>query len=36
MNPISTVREYLLGLQQRITGAIAQVDGGSFLSDARE
>ena len=31
---IDTVREYLLGLQTRITTAIAEVDGGSFLVDA--
>jgi coproporphyrinogen III oxidase len=31
---IETVREYLLGLQTRITAAIAEVDGGSFLVDA--
>ncbi len=31
-----TVRNYLLGLQQRITDAIAALDGGSFLRDAWE
>jgi len=36
MNPIASVRDYLLGLQQRITGAIAQVDGHTFMSDAWE
>jgi coproporphyrinogen III oxidase len=37
-SPASTldVRNYLLGLQERITGAIAALDGGSFLSDAWE
>jgi coproporphyrinogen III oxidase len=30
------VRQYLMGLQSRITAAIAEVDGGSFLSDAWE
>ena len=29
-----SVRGYLVGLQSRITSAIAQLDGGSFLSDA--
>ena len=29
-----SVRDYLIGLQSRITSAIAQLDGGSFLSDA--
>jgi coproporphyrinogen III oxidase len=28
------VRDYLQGLQQRITDAIAQIDGGQFLADA--
>lgn len=32
----ATVREYLVGLQSRITDAIAQMDGGTFLSDAWE
>ena len=32
--PVETVRDYLLGLQQRITTAIAELDGQSFLSDA--
>jgi len=32
----TAVREYLKGLQSRITTAIAEVDGGSFLSDAWE
>jgi coproporphyrinogen III oxidase len=31
---IETVRGYLLGLQTRITSAIAEVDGGAFLVDA--
>ena len=31
---IDTVRQYLLGLQTRITSAIAEVDGGTFLADA--
>ena len=31
---IDTVRQYLLGLQTRITSAIAEVDGGTFLVDA--
>nr|WP_315479182.1 oxygen-dependent coproporphyrinogen oxidase [uncultured Rhodoferax sp.] len=30
------VRQYLMGLQSRITTAIAEMDGGSFLSDAWE
>lgn len=30
------VATYLAGLQQRITGAIAEIDGGSFLTDAWE
>jgi coproporphyrinogen III oxidase len=30
------VRDYLLGLQDRITTAIAAMDGGTFLSDAWE
>ena len=30
------VRAYLVGLQSRITSAIAEVDGGSFLSDPWE
>ena len=34
MTRIDTVRQYLLGLQTRITSAIAEVDGGSFLADA--
>ena len=34
---VDAVRQYLLGLQQRITGAIAALDGGSeFLSDPWE
>src|SRR5512145_642848 len=33
---ISTVRHYLQGLQQRITDAIAAVDGSEFLADAWE
>jgi coproporphyrinogen III oxidase len=31
---VSAVRDYLQGLQQRITDAIAALDGGSFLADA--
>ncbi len=31
---IDTVRQYLLGLQTRITSAIAEVDVGTFLADA--
>ena len=31
---IDTVRDYLLGLQTRITSEIAKLDGGSFLVDA--
>ena len=34
LSRIDTVRQYLLGLQTRITSAIAEVDGGSFLVDA--
>lgn len=34
--PVAVMREYLLGLQQRITSAIAEIDGKSFLSDAWE
>ncbi len=34
MNPIEDVRGYLTGLQDRITTAIAGIDGGSFVSDA--
>ena len=34
MTRIDTVRQYLLGLQTRITSAIAEVDGGTFLADA--
>jgi len=30
----ATVRDYLVGLQARITDAIADVDGGTFLADA--
>ncbi|MDP3652784.1 MAG: oxygen-dependent coproporphyrinogen oxidase [Rhodoferax sp.] len=33
---IAQVRTYLLGLQERITSAIAAIDGGSFLSDPWE
>jgi len=29
-----TVRSYLMGLQTRITSAIAEIDGGAFLVDA--
>jgi coproporphyrinogen III oxidase len=32
----ATVRDYLTGLQARITGAIAAIDGGSFLVDPWE
>ncbi|HYW58694.1 MAG TPA: oxygen-dependent coproporphyrinogen oxidase [Polaromonas sp.] len=32
----SSVRSYLLGLQQRITGSIAAIDGGVFASDPWE
>ncbi|TSE19945.1 Oxygen-dependent coproporphyrinogen-III oxidase [Tepidimonas alkaliphilus] len=35
-DPVSLMREYLLGLQARITSAIAEIDGKSFLSDAWE
>lgn len=31
---VSAVRDYLQGLQQRITDAIVAIDGGSFLADA--
>ena len=31
---IPAVREYLLGLQQRIVGALQQLDGGTFVRDA--
>ncbi|TSE33127.1 oxygen-dependent coproporphyrinogen oxidase [Tepidimonas taiwanensis] len=34
--PVTRMREYLLGLQQRITSAISEIDGKSFLSDAWE
>ena len=34
MTRIDTVRQYLLSLQTRITSAISEVDGGSFLADA--
>ena len=33
MNPSNSVRAYLVGLQSRITSAIAAIDGGSFLVD---
>jgi len=33
---LDTVKDYLKTLQNRITGAIAQLDGGSFISDAWE
>jgi coproporphyrinogen III oxidase len=33
MTDLSNVRSYLLGLQQRITGAVAALDGQPFLSD---
>ena len=32
----ATVRDYLTGLQARITDAIAEIDGGSFLVDPWE
>jgi coproporphyrinogen III oxidase len=32
----SSVKDYLIGLQNQITTAIAQIDGGNFLSDAWE
>jgi len=32
--PGAAMREYLLGLQQRITSAITEIDGQSFVSDA--
>jgi coproporphyrinogen III oxidase len=35
-NPTQDVRAYLTGLQNRITTAIAEIDGGSFLVDAWE
>lgn len=35
-DPVGLMREYLLGLQARITSAIAEIDGKSFLSDAWE
>ena len=35
-DPVSLMREYLLGLQARITSAIAEIDGHSFHSDAWE
>jgi coproporphyrinogen III oxidase len=31
---VSTVRDYLQGLQQRITDAVSAIDGGTFLADA--
>lgn len=33
---VNAVRQYLLGLQQRITSAMAQLDGTDFLADAWE
>ena len=33
MTNVDTVRDYLLELQERITAAIAEVDGGEFLKD---
>jgi len=33
---ISSVKSYLIGLQHQITTAIAEIDGGQFLSDAWE
>ena len=35
-NQVSAVREYLLGLQARITSAVAALDGGVFLKDIWE
>ena len=32
---VTAARDYLMGLQSRITGAIAAKDGGTFLVDAR-
>ena len=32
-NPIAPVRDYLVGLQDRITSAIAEIDGSQFLVD---
>jgi len=35
MTPVAeSVREYLIGLQSRIVDAVAQKDGGTFVSDA--
>jgi len=34
--PTRLMREYLLGLQQRITSAISEIDGSPFVSDAWE
>jgi coproporphyrinogen III oxidase len=34
--PTAAMRDYLLGLQQRITSAITEIDGQSFVSDAWE
>ena len=34
--PTTAMREYLLGLQQRITSAISEIDGQTFLSDSWE
>ena len=34
MDNIATVRTYLLGLQERITAACAEVDGGTFRTDS--
>ncbi len=36
MSPAQEVSAYFRGLQARITGAIAELDGGSFLTDAWE
>jgi coproporphyrinogen III oxidase len=36
LQPVHAVRDYLLGLQARITGAIAEIDGGQFRVDAWE
>ena len=33
---LESVRNYLVGLQQRITGALTELDGQSFLTDAWE
>ena len=35
-NHTTQMRDYLLGLQQRITSAISEIDGHTFLSDGWE